>query len=70
MKHMPFMPNPRWPISKEPEERVEGAGHDKQLQDHLIDELLRALEHKDMAGIKDTITALAHSFRNEEPDAM
>jgi hypothetical protein len=67
---LPFMPNPRWPISKEREEKVANPSSDKQLQDHLIDELLRALEHSDMAGIKDTIISLAHSFRNEEPDAM
>jgi len=62
---LPFLENSRWPISKEPEERVVNASYDKQVQDHVMDELLIALEHKDAQGFREAIEALIYSIFDE-----
>ncbi len=65
---LPFLQNNTWPISKEPEERVVNPSYDHQLQDHLLEELMIALEHKDPKGLREAIVALVHSIRDEEPE--
>ena len=65
---LPFLSHSKWPISKEPEERVVNPSHDKQLQDHLMDEVLVALEHKDAARLAEALNALIHSIQNEDLD--
>lgn len=67
---LPFLQESKWPTSREPEERVVNPSHDRQLQDHLMDEVLVALEHKDHAGLREALVALAHSIKNEDQDEM
>jgi hypothetical protein len=70
---LPFLQSSesRWPMSKEPEERVVNASHDDKLQDHLVDELLMALERKNHQKLREVLVALVDSFRNEEmPDVQ
>ncbi len=63
---LPFLQESHWPSSKEPEERVVNPSYDKQLQDHLLDELLVALEQKHSGKLRECLTALVHAIRNEE----
>ena len=65
---LPFLQESKWPISKEPEERVVNPSHDRQLQDHLIDEILVCLEKKDSSGLRDALKALIENIRNEGSD--
>lgn len=67
---LPFLQESKWPISKEPEERVVNPSHDTSLQDHLMDELLSALEHKDRKRLREALQALIHSIKNEDQDEM
>lgn len=64
---LPFLDDStsKWPISKEPEERVVNASYDAKLQDHLVDELLIALEHKDRVAAREALVAIIHSIFEE-----
>jgi len=62
------MQHSNWPISREPEERVVNPSPDKQLQDHLVDEILVCLEKKDSPGLRDALKALIENIRNEGMD--
>lgn len=66
---LPFLENSHWPTSKEPEERVVNPSYDRQLQDHLIDEVLAALERRDPKRMSEALIAIVHSIRNEDSDA-
>lgn len=61
----PFLDESKWPISKEPEERVVNPSYETQLSDHLIDELFRALEHKDHASIAKCLRAIGDFIHDE-----
>lgn len=63
---LPFLNHSKWPISKEPEERVVNPSSDMQLQDHLVGELLVSLEKKDPKRIREAIIALIYSILDEE----
>lgn len=64
---LPFLnEKDHWPTSKDPEEIVANPSHDTQLQDHLLDEVLKAIEKKDPVHIKEAVMALIHSIQNEE----
>jgi len=65
---LPFLQESKWPVSREPEERVVNPSHDRQLQDHLIDEILVALEKKDSSGLRDALKALIENIRSEGMD--
>jgi hypothetical protein len=67
---LPFLQESKWPSAKEPEERVVNPSHDKQLQDHLVDELLSAAEHKDYGAVNQALVAIVQSIRNEDTDEM
>ena len=67
---LPFLQNSKWPISKEPEERVANPSYDTQLQDHLIDEFLLALEKKDPVQLREAIKALIYSIQDEDSNAI
>jgi len=63
---LPFLDNDRkWPISKEPEERTVNPSHDKQLEDHLIEELMIALEHKETSKLKESLMALIQHIMSQ-----
>lgn len=59
-----------WPTAKEPGEIVVNPSYDKQIEDHLIDELLVAMEHKDASKLRETLVALIQHIKfgdsNEE----
>lgn len=57
-----------WPVSREDEERTVNPGYDAQLQDHLIEELFRALEHKDSKSGHEALVALINAIMNEGSD--
>lgn len=64
---LPFLDKTsRWPTANEREERVVNPSYDKQIQDSLIDELLVAVEKKDARGMREAISALAQSIRDED----
>jgi hypothetical protein len=64
---LPFLQEKdHWPAIKETEEIVVNPSHDAQLQDHLLDELLIALESKNHKEIAECLKALIHSINNEE----
>ena len=63
---LPFLQESKWPTAREPEERVVNPSHDTQLQDHLIVEVLSALEHKDHSKLREAIVALIHAIKNED----
>ncbi len=65
---LPFLEEKSWPISKEPEERVVNPSYDTQLQDHILDEILLALEKRDATRMREALIALVHSIRNEATD--
>ena len=65
---LPFLEDSLWPISKEPEERVVNSSPDAKLQNHLIDQLLIAIEHKDIAGMREAFLSLVHSILSEDHD--
>lgn len=67
---LPYLEDHRWPVSKETEERVANPGHDTQLQDHLIDEFMVALEHKDPSRIAEALKGLIDFIQGEEFDEM
>lgn len=62
---LPFLQESKWPTAIEPEERVVNPSSDKQLQDHLMDELLSAMEHKDSKRRREAMVALIHSIFEE-----
>lgn len=63
---LPFLQESKWPTAREPEERVVNPSHDLQLQDHLVEEFLRAHAHKDHSKMREALVALIHSFKNED----
>lgn len=66
---LPFLQESKWPTANEPEERVVNPSHDRQLQDHLMDELLSAMEHKNPQGKREALMALVRSILTEDPGA-
>lgn len=62
----PFVNESKWPMSKEPEERVVNPSYEAKLGDHLIDQLFQALEHKDHAAIARCLRAIGDSFYAEQ----
>ena len=67
---LPFLnEQSRWPTAKDPEERVVNPSADKQIQDHLIDEIFKAYEKKDLSSIKDPLMSLIQSIKSEEREA-
>lgn len=67
---LPFLAESKWPSAREPEERVVNPSYDRQLQDHIMDEILIALEKRDPARMREALIALVHSIRNEDADEM
>lgn len=63
---LPFLNESKWPISKEPEERVVNPSYDKQIQDHLVDEMLKAMEAKDHKSFGSALCSLIDSIKDEE----
>lgn len=66
--NLPFLQESKWPTAREPEERVANPSHDTQLQDHLVEEVLIAREHKNSRHLREALMALIHSIRNEDAD--
>lgn len=66
---LPFLPESRWPTSKETEEKVVNPSYDTQIQDHLVGEILIARENKDHKKMGESIRALVRAIQNEEQDA-
>lgn len=68
---LPFLQDSKWPIlRKEPEERVVNPSYDKQLQDHLVEEILSAKEKKDSSKFRESFMALIQSIKNEASGEM
>lgn len=67
---LPFLQESKWPVSREPEERVVNPSHDEQLQDHLVEEILMAREHKDNRKFRESLMALIRCIRNEDSNAL
>jgi len=63
---LPYLEDSRWPGIKKTEERTVNPSYDHQLQNHLIEELLSALEHKDHKSIVQALQALYQSIHSEE----
>lgn len=67
---LPFLKESMWPTAKETEERVVNPSHDRQLQDHLVEEILVAREHKDNSRLHEALMALIRLIKNEEHDGV
>lgn len=67
---LPFLQETKWPTNKEPEERIANPSYDKQLQDHLMDELILALDRKDVNKFREAISALVHHIKSEEHEGV
>lgn len=69
---LPFLTQKdQWPVMRdEPEERVVNPSHDTQLQDHLVDEIMMAMEKKDSSSLRDALMALIQNIKNEDNDEM
>ncbi len=63
---LPFLAESKWPISKEPEERVVNPSYNKQIEDHLMDEILVALEKKESAKLRESLVALVQHINSSE----
>jgi len=63
---LPYLNESKWPISKEPEEKVANPSYEMKLEDHLIDQLMMALEHKDVGALKEAMVSLIHHISMEE----
>lgn len=63
---LPFLDDQKWPSCREPEERVVNPSYDKKIQDHLLDELMVALEKHDSSKLREAIVALVHAIQDEE----
>lgn len=64
----PFLQDSKWPISREPEERVANPSYETQLEDHLVDEILVAMESHDSKGLREALQALIEHIRSEGMD--
>ena len=65
---LPFIQESKWPISREDEERVANPSYDKQIQNHLVEELLQAIEKKDYSRLREALVALVLAIRDEETE--
>lgn len=63
---LPFLKNNRWPIIREDKEQVANPGYDTKLQDHLVLEIMDALETRDHSKFTDAIVALIKNILNED----
>lgn len=66
---LPFLQDHKWPMSKEPEERVVNPSSDKVLQDHMIGEIFSAMEHKDHKRLREALMSLVQCIHDEESNA-
>lgn len=67
---LPFLQESKWPTAREPEERVVNPSHDRQLQDHLMDEVLRAVEKKNGEHLRESLVELIRCIRSEGQGEM
>lgn len=69
---LPFLTQKdQWPTLKKDEEvRIVNASHDTQLQDHLVDEILMAMESKDSGQLREALMALIENIKNEDRHEM
>lgn len=65
MKGMSFLSASKFPTSKESAERVVNPSYEKQLEDHLMDELLIALEHKNPSKVRESLVSLIQNIYSE-----
>lgn len=63
---LPFLQESKWPTSKEPDEKVVNPSYETQLEDHLIDEILVALEKKEASKFREAIMALIQHIKMSE----
>jgi len=63
---LPYLAESNWPISKESEEKIANPSYERQIEDHLIDEILVALEKKDTSRLKEAFEALILHCQAEE----
>ncbi len=66
MMKLPFLKESRWPISKEPEERVVNPSYDKQIEDHLMDEIMVAMEERHASKLRESLIALIQHLKMSE----
>lgn len=65
---LPFLEESHWPTSREPGEKVVNPSYDKQIEDHLMDELLVALEKKHSGKLRESLVALIQHLKSEGND--
>jgi hypothetical protein len=60
-----------WPVLKEEkEERIVNPSYDTQLQEHLIEEIVKALEERDHKGLHEALSALIENILSEDDHAI
>lgn len=63
---LPFLDDKKWPVSREDENRVANPSYDTQIQDSLVDEMLMAIEKKDVKALRESMQALIEHLRTEQ----
>lgn len=63
---LPYLENHKWPVIQETDERIVGTSAEREIQEHLLSELLSCYEAKDAQGLKDAMLSLIRSILSEE----
>jgi hypothetical protein len=63
---LPFLQKDNWPTAREPDEKVVNPSYDTQIEDHLMDELLVALEKRDSSKLRENLVALIQHLQSQE----
>jgi hypothetical protein len=69
VSQLPYLDKSTWPSNKEGKEVTVNPSYHTQLQEHLVNELIEALEKKDQSSIIEALYALAETLREEEENA-
>lgn len=63
---LPFLKDSKWPISKEPGEKIVNPSYDTQVEEHLMDELMQAIETKNPSKLRESLVALIDHLKASE----
>lgn len=62
---LPYLEESHWPTSREPDEKVVNPSYDKQIEDHLLEEILIAIEKKQSSKLRESLVALIQHLQSE-----
>lgn len=65
---LPFLQESKWPTAREPGEKIVNQSYDGKIEDHLMDEVIQAIEHKDSGKLRESLVALIQHLKSEDQD--